>query len=441
MVNRIVLTFLAVVIAFLLPVLGCSSGSGEGASPQSAAVGGGKENQASGAKEPVIIEFSAGMDPSGEMQRSVDRFNASRQDIQVKLVELPQVPNEQLTRYTTWFNSKSKTPDLLLMDVIWPKMFASAGWIAPIDEYVDETYLSQFWPAAVEVGRIDGKQYGIQSWMDVGMLYYRKDLLEKYGHEVPKTWSELIAVSQDILAKEQDPNLVGYVFQAAKIEGATINWLEFLWGLGGEVLDADNKIKVDSEAGIEAMRTMHGLVFDAGVSPISVGNSNPNDNNIVFGNGNAIFMRNWPNQYAALKETKVEGKYDVAAIPHSDGYASHASTGGWVYAVNSESRHVKEAVEVMKFFLSEAEQKSAAIESSRIPSIRSVFSYPEVIAKQPVFEKLPEFLESAKSRPALRAYEQFSRALQTEINLVMNGQKDPEQGMIDAQKEIDKIAE
>jgi multiple sugar transport system substrate-binding protein len=440
--------FVVLIVALALSLLvsacgGGTSNTGGGTSNTGGAqTSDGKSNSDAGAaKEPVVIEFAAGFDPTGEVVRSIERFNQSRQDIQIKYIEMPQVPNEQLTRYSTWFNSKSKTPDLFIMDVIWPKMFASAGWIAPIDEYVDDEYLKRFWPAATEVANLDGKLYGIQYYMDVGVFFYRKDLLEKYQLSVPTTWSEMEKVSQEIMSKENNPNLVGYVFQGAKIEGATINWLEFLWGMGGDVFDADGKLKVDTPEGIEALKTMQRLVHESKVSPISVAASNPNDNQIVFSNGNAIFMRNWPSYYAAMKGTDVDGKYDIAPLPHTEGFESHASTGGWVLAINSNSKYKKEAAEVMKWILSDSEQKSIAINASKIPSVRQVFSDPELISNQPLLEKLQPMLEQAKSRPALRAYEQFSRAVQTEVNLVLNGQKEPEQALKDAQTEIDKMNE
>jgi multiple sugar transport system substrate-binding protein len=390
-----------------------------------------------GKKEKVTIEYAAGADASGYLAGAIEEFNATHENIQVKYTEMPQTPNDQLTRYSTWFNSESATPDLFMMDVIWPKMFASAGWLEPLDKYVDEDYLSQFWPAATEVAQMDGKQYGIQGYIDVGMLYYRKDLLEKYNQPVPTTWEELAAVSKEILSKENNPNLTGYVYQGAKIEGATINWLEFLWGLGGDVFDADGKLNVNTKEGIGALETMSNLIYKDKVSPVSVSTSNPNDNMIVFSSGNAIFMRQWPGSYSNLKGTVVEGKYDVAPIPHHEGFESHPSTGGWIYGINSKSKHKDEAAEVMKFFLSTEQQKKASLTASRISSIRTVFEDQEVLTSNPIFEKLPAFLEQAKSRPALRAYETFSRAVQTQINLVLSGEKDAETAMKDAQKEID----
>ncbi|MFD2672245.1 ABC transporter substrate-binding protein [Marinicrinis sediminis] len=424
------------VLALMLVLSACSGGNNN---QQGNGQNDGNDGNDGGSKETVTIELAAGADGSKQRDAAIERFNETHTDIQIKYVELPSVPNEQLTRYSTWFNSHSETPDLFLMDVTWPKMFASAGWIAPLDEYLDDDFKERFWPAALEVAQMDGKQYGVQSYMDVGALYYRTDLLEKYGHEVPTTWTELEEISKDIIAQENNPNLVGYVFQGAKIEGATLNWLEFFWGNGGEVMDEEGNIRVDSPEGIEAMRTMQGLVHESGISPVSVATSNPNDNKIVFGNGNAIFMRNWPSFYEVMKDEVVKGNYDVAPLPHHEGFEDHSSTGGWVYGINSNSEHKEEAAEVMKWFLSNEEQKDMAINGGVIPSVKAVVEDPAVIEAQPVFEKLTAILENAKSRPALRAYEQFSRALQTEVNLAMNNLKDAEQAMKDAQKEIDKI--
>ncbi|WP_181410082.1 MULTISPECIES: ABC transporter substrate-binding protein [Paenibacillus] len=419
-------------LVLTIAAAGCSSGSPNQNGAETAS------NSAKPASsEPVSIEFAAGKDASGELEKSIARFNSTHDNIKIKYVELPQVPNEQMTRYSTWFNSKSNTPDLFMTDVTWPAMFASAGWLAPIDEYADASYLQRFWPAAVEVGKVNNKQYGIQGYMDVGVLFYRKDLLDKYNLPVPQTWAELTKVSQEILQKENDPKLTGYLFQGAKIEGATINWLEHLWGQNGDIYD-QGKVKVDSDKGIQALKTMNNLITQDKVSPVSVSTSNPNDNTIAFSAGNAIFMRNWPAAFTQLKGTKVEGKVGIAAIPHSDGSESHSSTGGWVYAINQFSEHKKEAWEVMKFFLSDEEQKSMGTNASKIPSVRKVFDDPELKKAQPIFEQLPAVMEKAKSRPVLRNYEQISRSVQTQVNLVLSGQKDPEAALRDAQKEIDE---
>jgi multiple sugar transport system substrate-binding protein len=420
-----------ILIALLLITVFTAACSKDSSDPRNSSADAGDK------KNPVTIEFAAGKDASGELEKSIERFNRSHDDIQIKYVEMPAVPNEQITRYSTWFNSKSDTPDLLMIDVTWPAMFASAGWIEPIDEYVDQDYLIRFWPAATDVAKVNGKLYGIQGYMDVGVLFYRKDLLDKYGLPVPQTWDELAKTAQLILQKENNPNLTGFVFQGAKIEGATINWLEHLWGAGGDIYDGD-AIKVDTEQGIKALQRMSDFIVKDKVSPLSVSTSNPADNNIVFSGGNAIFMRNWPASFAQLKGTAVEGKVGIAPIPHDVGGESHASTGGWVYAVNSNSKHKKEAVEALKFFLSDEEQKSMAIHASKIPSVKSVFEDPATRQAQPILETLQPILETAKSRPVLRNYETFSRSVQTQVNLVLSGQKDAATGLKDAQKELDE---
>ncbi|HLQ82516.1 MAG TPA: ABC transporter substrate-binding protein [Pseudogracilibacillus sp.] len=390
--------------------------------------------------EPVIIEF-AHHDSTGETEEKVKRFNKENDDIQIKFVELPATPTDKFNKFSTWFNSESKTPDVLLIDITWPGMYAAADWIAPIDSYLeeeDDDYLDRFWDVAVDAGQIDGKQYGIQGFIDVGLNYYRKDLLDKYDLDVPETWDEMIETTEKVRKEEGNDDLNGFIYQGDQIEGVVINFLEFLWGIGGEI-EVDGEIRVDTPEAIEALTLMQDLIYEEKVSPVSVATSNPDDNTNLYGNGETLFMRNWPSSDANLKKTDVEGKYDVTTLFHGeDAEESYPSTGGWMPVINNFSEHKDEAWEVIKFYLSDEEQESLAINSSQFPTVESVYEMDDAIEAQPLLGDLSDMLENAKARPVLRNYEQFSRALQKEINLVLNNEKTPEEAVKDAQKDIDE---
>src|SRR5699024_10052094 len=216
-----------------------------------------------------------------------------------------------------------------------------------------------------------------------------------------------------------------------------INFLEVLWGLGGDI-EVNDEIKIDTPEAVEALTLMQDLIYKEKVSPVSVATSNPDDNTNLYGNGETLFMRNWPSSDANLRETDVDGKFDVTPLFHGEGEESHPATGGWMPVINNFSEHKDEAWEVIKFYLSDEEQESLAINSTQFPTVESVYEMDDAKEAQPLLEDLPEMLEDAKARPVLRNYEQFSRALQKEINLVLNNEKEPEEAVQDAQKAIDK---
>ena len=119
--------------------------------------------------------------------------------------------------YVTNFTAESSKPDIISVDVIWPGDFAKRGWIAPLNDLFTEEELSQYQSFA-EAATVDGKLYAIPLYIDGTHLFYRADLLKKYGFEAPKTWEELPSVKNDPRG-EKNPDLVGFVNMWAKIEG------------------------------------------------------------------------------------------------------------------------------------------------------------------------------------------------------------------------------
>src|SRR5574341_819242 len=82
--------------------------------------------------------------------------------------------------------------DVFFMDVIWPSEFAAAGWALPLDEYFSLTQQKEFLAAPIRANRYNGRVYGVPLFVDAGMLYYRKDLLEKFNLSLPRTWPEMV---------------------------------------------------------------------------------------------------------------------------------------------------------------------------------------------------------------------------------------------------------
>ena len=99
--------------------------------------------------------------------------------------------------------------DVFFMDVIWPGEFASAGWALPLDDFFSRTEQGKFLDAPIIANRYRGQIFGVPLFIDAGLLYYRKDLLEKYRMAPPRHWPELVEQAKNIIAAEKDPHLVG----------------------------------------------------------------------------------------------------------------------------------------------------------------------------------------------------------------------------------------
>lgn len=376
---------------------------------------------------PVTIRFAALTDQTGEQTNEINRFNSTNKDkIRVEYVELPPVATDQYTKFVDTFKAKSSDLDVVQIDVTWPAQFAIPGWLAPIDKYVNADYLKQFWPSAVEVAKVNGKLYGIQRYMDIGMLYYRTDLVQQYGDgKPPATRADMEAMAQKIMAAEKANGIqYGYLFEGKKIEAAVDEWLEFLWGNGGDIGEPGN-LKVNSDKGVEALNYMHDLIYKMKLAPEGTNTYAPNDALALFQDGKAPFMRNWTYAYALLNDpskSKVAGKVGVAPTLATSGNQGHGCTGGWVLAISNFSKNKDAAWKFIDYMLSKETQKSMSMNANLISSRPDVVNDPEVQAKVAYFKQLGAILNTGKNRPKLQNYNQFTTPLQAAINSVLSNQ-------------------
>lgn len=385
---------------------------------------GNSSNTSSG---PATIKFAALTDQTGEQTNEINTFNTTNKDkIKVDYVELPPVATDQYNKFVDTFKAKSSDFDVVQIDVTWPAQFATPGWLAPLDKYVNADYLKQFWPSAVDVGKVNGKQYGIQRFMDVGMLYYRTDLNDKYGGgKAPATRAEMEATAQKVMQGESSNGVqYGYIFEGKKIEAITDEWLEFLWGNGGDIGEPGN-LKVNSDKGVEALTYMHDLIYKLKLAPDGTNTYAPNDALALFQDGKAPFMRNWTYAYALLQDpakSKVVGKVGVAPTLATQGNQGHGCTGGWVLAISNFSKNKDASWKFIDYMLSKETQKSMAVNAKLISSRPDVVNDPDVQAKVAYFKQLGNILNTGKNRPKLENYNQFTTPMQAAINLVLSNQ-------------------
>src|SRR5690554_4557041 len=152
---------------------------------------------------------------SEAMPKLIDDFEKQNPNINVNYVELPAPSNStQIHQYlVTNLASGGSTIDVFTADCIWFPEFAEAGWLLDLDQYFTDDYLSDYFKGAIDTVTYQGDLVGLPWHIDGGLLYYRKDLIEKYGFEPPETWEELINQAQVIIEAEDNPDLKGFVWQ------------------------------------------------------------------------------------------------------------------------------------------------------------------------------------------------------------------------------------
>lgn len=151
----------------------------------------------------------------------------------VELVEGPNGTDLRENLYTAALLARDDSFDLVYLDVTWTPKFAAAGWLLPLDEAFAPAEQSAFLPAALEAGRYGGALYRLPIRTDLGLLYYRRDLLDAAGFAPPETFDDLVRIAR---ALQSPPDRWGFVWQGSQYEGLVCNYLEVLRGHGG-ILD------------------------------------------------------------------------------------------------------------------------------------------------------------------------------------------------------------
>jgi multiple sugar transport system substrate-binding protein len=403
-----------------------------------AACGGPSSSSSSG---PVTIQYAALVDNTGEQTAEINKFNQMNAGkINVQYVQLPPVATDQFSKFVTAFQSGVSTPDVVHIDVTWPAQFATPGWLAPLDQYVSSSYLNQFWPSAASVGKVNGHIYGIQRYMDIGMLYYRTDLVQKYGGGTPpQTRDEMQAMAMKILDGEAGSGVkYGYLMDGKKIEAIVDEWLEFIWGAGGNI-GQPGSLNVSGSTQVAALQYMHDLIYTLKLSPPGTDTYANNDILALFENGLSPFMRNWTFAFALANnpsKSKVAGKVGVTTTLATPGNTGHGCTGGWVLAINANSQYKDEAWKFIEYMLSKDTQASLSINAGLISSRPDVVNDSAVQAKVPYFKQLATILNSGNNRPQLVHYNQFTTPLQAAINGVLSNQGSPSSALSNVQSQV-----
>ncbi len=392
----------------------------------------------------VTIQYAALQDQTGEQVAEIEKFNQLHAGkIKVEYLELPPVATDQYTKIVTALKAQSATPDVVHIDVTWPAQFASAGWLAPLDQYASSSYLKQFWPSAVNVGKIKGKQYGIQRYMDIGLLYYRTDLVQKYGNgSVPQTRDQLETLATQILAGEASNGIKsGYLIPGKKIEAIVDEWLELLWGAGANIGEP-GKLVVNGPESIKALQYLQDLVYTKKLSPEGTNTYAPNDILNLFTSGQAPFMRNWTYAYAIANnpdKSQIAGKVGIAPTLATSGKKGHGCTGGWVLAINAASQHKDEAWTFIDFMLSKDTQTSLVKKAGLISSRPDVVNDANIQKVLPHFKDLARILNEGNNRPQLRNYNTFTTPLQAAINGVLSNQQSAADALNGVQPQVAAI--
>jgi trehalose/maltose transport system substrate-binding protein len=372
-------------------------------------------------------------------QIAVELYEKQSSDT-VKLVTVPANSTQALGLYQQMFAAESSALDVMQIDTVWQKIMAPYL----LDLEADIAGREGEWFAQILANNtVNGKLVSLPAWADMGLLYYRKDLLEKYGKPVPGTWRELTQTAQFIQDAERragNTKIWGFVFQGRAYEGLTCAALEWVHSFGGgAILSGAGQATINNQAAVSALTLAASWVGT--ITPPGVLTYAEEDARGVFQQGDAVFMRNWTYAWSLLEapESLVTGKVGYAYLPAGDGGSPTSTLGGWSYGVSRFSAHPQEAQKLALFLASPTMQKIRAMEASRLPAMSALYDDPELKARSPFIASLGQAVLGTVARPASVSpvsYYRISQEFFDGVHAILSGSIEPQPGLERLQRRL-----
>ncbi len=391
------------------------------------------------------IVFAVGGAPSELLYwESLCREFENRYRIPVELLRQPSDTDQRRQSLVVSLSAGMPNPDVFLMDVAWLGFFSASSWLEPLGDHINP---QAYFPEVLALAdRFRGRLYALPVYLDGGVLYYRKDLLDRFGFPgPPKTWMGLLEMARRVQKemRRQNPRFFGFVWQGAQYEGLICNFLEFC-GANGGFSNPDDRIRIDLAANRDALIFMRDLIWKHQISPPNTYTEMKEEEaRTYFQAANALFERNWPYAWALHQsaQSAVRGKIGVAPLPAPPDGDPVSTLGGWHIGISAFSDRKADALKFVEYVCAYETQKKLVLQLGWNPGRLDLYTDPDVLSRAPHLAALKEVFRHARPRPVVPFYTQLSTIAQRHINAVLADRNTAEQALKQAQEEIDALLE
>jgi multiple sugar transport system substrate-binding protein len=365
-----------------------------------------------GAASTPTINFYINADASGSWADGVKACNAQAKGAYKIVYDLlPATSDQQLQALERPLADKATSIDVMGMDVDWTAQFANAGWLAPVPSSIKSSVVAANLGGPIKAATWKGVLYGLPFDTNTQLLWYRKDLVKT----PPSTWSQMIADAA-ALAKAGKPHYIE--IQGQKYEGLTVWFNTLVASDGGTILASNGKTPTVGAATKEAATIIHELATSPGADP-GLANANEGTTETAFENGTAAFMLNWPFVYSGIQSAKPSIFKDMAFAPYPgimSAASAHVTLGGFNLAVSKFTANPKEAWAAAECLTDSANQITYAVVGSYAPTLKSLYTNPQVVKAYPMASLILKQLNAGAPRPQTPAYTAVSAAIQNVLS-------------------------
>lgn len=377
-------------------------------------------------------------------QKIIQNFNQRyKGKIEVIPVNLPFsrfTTNERKELLARSLRSQNSRIDIFAVDVIWVPRFAR--WGTPLNRYFSSSELQSFLPEALITSNFNDSLVSIPLYIDVGLMYYRKDIVRSFPHgdAIEKQLKDGVSWGQFIRWRDQyEPGHEFYVFQGDQYEGIVCQFIE-LYHSGGGKLIKEHSLSLSIEPALKSLNFLVDLLYKEKIVPPDVVTMRESGSYNYAIENDIPFFRGWPGIQQSAAEYGADSvkvrQLGIAPLPHFKGYSSTGVYGGWNLMVSKHSSKKDAAVKFIKFALSRESQEILIKLGNYYPVNSTFYQDSTYLRRYPELAYYRTLLKQGTARPWLENYTEISEILSFYLNKALKQEFAPDEALEKAEQAI-----
>lgn len=305
--------------------------------------------------------------------------------------------------------------DVFAVDPIWVQRFAK--WCEPIGNYFTSDEKNKILGPALESCYSSGQLVAVPLDLVTGILYYREDILKKQknGEQIIQqiknniTWDDFIKLKSKMGIKNPF-----YIFPAADYEGLICSFMELLLSQNSNYF-VEKGFVFDTPEAERALKLLVDLVNRYDLTTSKVTDFTEVSSYEYFIKNDGLFIRGWQSYDKDFEEVPFDSLKEKhlkkAPLPHLSGCKPTSIFGGWNLMISKFSTKKSEAIDFMKFLISDESQELFYKYGGYFPIVNSFYKDPKYLNKYPEITEMKKMLKIGINRPSHEEYTRYSQIM------------------------------
>lgn len=329
-------------------------------------------------EKPVVIQFASwGSESEMKILKPlIANFEKDNPNIKIDFLHIPQNYFQKIHLLT----ASNTAPDVIFMNNQYLPIYANAGVLEDLSSYNRDFQLDKFFESSIEALSYNNKIYAIPRDISTLVIFYNKDIFDKYGVRYPKdnwTYDEFLETAKKLTHR---PNLFGISF-----EEEPIFYLPYLMSFGLKKIPEYDDLS--TQQGLKLYADLRNKYH---VAPLKTESASATMAQMFLQEKLAMHLTGrW---LVPKYRQDAKFRWNVVKFPvGSAGSVAPADVSGW--AVSKNSKHKKEAIMLIQYLSSEKSAEKFAQSGLVVPArIDAAYSKSFLDGKSPKNSQV--FIES-----------------------------------------------